>query len=260
MYFFAVTTTTPDSIVKTRADADIMADDVRVCRIDSNVDYDVGSCQGAVELSKGQRVWVQPVHSITSFKASASTFTGFLSTHPLGYTGMATPWFGFNARFSSNADFASNAKKLQWDNVIFNKGCAYDPNTGNFTAPVSGLYFFAVNTRAPFRKANVDIMADDVRVCRIDSKREDDAGSCQGAVELSRGQQVWVQSYGTSNSYRASASSFTGFLYTPSLGCADLTTQPSIFNVRLSSDKNITNTILWDKVILNHGQAYNLHR
>nr|QBA18390.1 VIgL family C1q-related protein 6 isoform 3 [Littorina littorea] len=171
--------------------------------------------------------------------------------------GMVTPWYGFDATLSSNANVASNARTLQWDWAIFDKGRAYDPDTGIFTAPLSGLYFFAVNTRSPTQKANVDIMADDVRVCRIYSKRRNDAGSCQGAVELSKGQRVWVQSYGTDNSYRASSSTFTGFLYTHSLDCADLTTQPSIFNVRLSSNKNITSTILWDEVILNHGQAYN---
>nr|QBA18392.1 VIgL family C1q-related protein 6 isoform 1 [Littorina littorea] len=254
LYFFALTTRSGTSFA---ADAEIMAGNVRVCRLDSNVKPDVGSCQGAIELSKDQQVWVQSFEQQTSFEASHSTFSGFLYTFPLDCTGMVTPWYGFDATLSSNANVASNARTLQWDWAIFDKGRAYDPDTGIFTAPLSGLYFFAVNTRSPTQKANVDIMADDVRVCRIYSKRRNDAGSCQGAVELSKGQRVWVQSYGTDNSYRASSSTFTGFLYTHSLDCADLTTQPSIFNVRLSSNKNITSTILWDEVILNHGQAYN---
>jgi hypothetical protein len=57
----------------------VTSDDVTVCRIDSDVYADTGACQGAVALTKGQRVWVEtrdcPCHF---YDESWSGFSGFL--------------------------------------------------------------------------------------------------------------------------------------------------------------------------------------
>ena len=76
-YFFAVSTRCGQSGQK--ADADIKSSrGERLCRIDSDVDYDAGSCQSVAHLAHGHRVWIEAYNGPTCYRAAVSTFTGFL--------------------------------------------------------------------------------------------------------------------------------------------------------------------------------------
>ena len=39
----------------------------------------------------------------------------------------------------------NNGQVIPWDVVLMNRGSGYDPNTGVFTAPIAGYYFFTYN-------------------------------------------------------------------------------------------------------------------
>ena len=61
-----------------RADVDIMVNGSMLCRVTSPVPNDVGSCQGIRHMAAGDQAWVQAYNGTNTFKANASSFTGFL--------------------------------------------------------------------------------------------------------------------------------------------------------------------------------------
>ena len=48
------------------------------------------------------------------------------------------------AQYAADTALGVSQGPYVFDNVLLNNGDAYDPSTGTFTAPVSGVYLFAV--------------------------------------------------------------------------------------------------------------------
>ncbi|XP_050950022.1 cerebellin 13 [Labeo rohita] len=111
-------------------------------------------------------------------------------------------------------------KTLLYQKIFTNVGNAYDPNTGTFTAPVNGVYFFRfyVHAHTPNQMA-VSLHKNDQLQCSVYSlKPESNANGSNGVVlSLQKGDEVYTQLWENSwvfddgNSY----TSFSGFLLFP---------------------------------------------
>jgi hypothetical protein len=55
-----------------------------------------------------------------------------------------TPTIAFKARLNVDTAVTTVGQTIVFPTVIFNEGDAYNPNTGKFTAPVSGTYMFSL--------------------------------------------------------------------------------------------------------------------
>jgi hypothetical protein len=100
-----------------------------------------------------------------------------------------------------------------WDSASVNQGGAYDSQTGVFTAPIDGVYWMAVFTHPFYRRSDVSVVtSDNVTVCRIDSDVLYDSRACQGAVALTKGQRVWVETRDCPCHLNDRVSGFSGFL------------------------------------------------
>jgi hypothetical protein len=51
----------------------------------------------------------------------------------------------------------SASQVIPWDMVIMNRGSGYDPNTGVFTAPIAGYYFFTYNAHRVYSTAGFTV-------------------------------------------------------------------------------------------------------
>lgn len=110
-------------------------------------------------------------------------------------------------------------QNIVFDNVVTNKGDAYNPHHGIFVAPVTGTYVFTPTILA-YNNAEVwcDLVVNNVAVARTYARGTDnrhDQGSITAVVSLTAGDDVAVQStqngdsiYGEPVSYTA----FSGFL------------------------------------------------
>ena len=118
---------------------------------------------------------------------------------------------------SNLGPFFFNGTKLIFRQVLTNQGKAYNATSGDFVAPYSGTYFFAVSTKCwdAGETGNAQILASsygDTFLCRIESGAYYDDGSCQAVVHLAQGDRVWIHSYSGPLCYVAEASTFSGFL------------------------------------------------
>ena len=75
-YFFAATTSSGTS--STYANAEIVVDGTMICRIQSSVNYEIGSCQAVTSLHMGQVVWLRCYGGTYYFNGPATSLTGFL--------------------------------------------------------------------------------------------------------------------------------------------------------------------------------------
>ena len=74
-YFFAATTWSRSSF---HANAEIVVDGIMICRIQSSINYEIGSCQAVTSLHMGQVVWLRCYGGTYYFNGPATTLTGFL--------------------------------------------------------------------------------------------------------------------------------------------------------------------------------------
>ena len=74
-YFFAATTSSRSSF---HANAEIVVDGIMICRIQSSINYEIGSCQAVTSLHMGQVVWLRCYRGSYYFSGSATSLTGFL--------------------------------------------------------------------------------------------------------------------------------------------------------------------------------------
>lgn len=124
---------------------------------------------------------------------------------------------GFLASGSQNFGLFDTRKTLVYQKIFTNTGNAYDPNTGKFTAPVNGVYFFRFYAHAhPFNQMAVSLHKNDQIQCSVFSlKPETNANGSNGVVlSLQKGDEVYTQLWENSWVFddESSYTSFCGFL------------------------------------------------
>ena len=101
---------------------------------------------------------------------------------------------------------------LKFDNVILNRRGCYDPKTGIFTAPRTGLYQISVTIMSNAGKSVIlDIAKNDLMLLRLYGPAVH--GSTQTAnpvLELKSGDKVCVRSH-TSSSQRINGDTYSSF-------------------------------------------------
>lgn len=92
----------------------------------------------------------------------------------------------------------------------------YNPATGIFTAPVSGFYAFALDTRAlPGRRCWVDVVMNGQPIATDYTEApggQVDSETAFAIVHLTSGDQVWVRHKGTGNCGLDDLGNFSGFI------------------------------------------------
>ncbi len=111
---------------------------------------------------------------------------------------------------------------VEYNKVLVNLGDGFDINTGSFTAPVHGIYFFTINfmTNVP-KQSNLAIYAKDERLCVTYAVQPYGAATCSAMTELNIGDVVNVRGIQTnvgaylyqSDWVYKNHHSFVGFLY-----------------------------------------------
>ncbi|PVD18515.1 hypothetical protein C0Q70_21064 [Pomacea canaliculata] len=123
----------------------------------------------------------------------------------------------FDVRLAGNPYYITG-QRIRFDQVITNENNAYDVDSGIFTAPFNGTYFFVV-TGAQYsdRVGGLVLGDDDTTFCRLQLPITSSISvSCQSTVYLYKGQQVSVKSEG--QVYLSSPfSSFVGFSLDPDM-------------------------------------------
>ncbi|XP_053400811.1 uncharacterized protein LOC128557456 [Mercenaria mercenaria] len=116
----------------------------------------------------------------------------------------------FSAYLSHNIDHLSPGHTIKLDKVLLNDGNAYNPYTGTFTVPVSGVYMFSFHIDA-FRPVHVRML--------IDGRNTIDGVSSPGQVHemmggnivivrVRHGQVIALEEYYDSDGLLASADDF----------------------------------------------------
>ena len=125
---------------------------------------------------------------------------------------MVTPRVAFNAK-SPQTQSRSHPAHVQFPIVLYNEGGGFNSATGDFTAPVSGiyvLYFHTLSDASHF--ANSDLKVRGMVVCTANCNPHYKHASCQAAVHMTAGDRAWVEPTGYNRFYWLHTTSFTGFL------------------------------------------------
>ena len=124
----------------------------------------------------------------------------------------------FTVRFSGDnvshgIAIGSNAP-LRFDDIDFNAGNGYDPQTGFFTAPVAGTYAFFLTQMGSYNHGIVylAIVKHDTVLDIVYSEDHEDQGSGQVTTHLSTGERVWVRHYRGTGVRGDWFTVFTGYL------------------------------------------------
>uniref|UniRef100_A0A8D0C0V1 C1q domain-containing protein n=1 Tax=Salvator merianae TaxID=96440 RepID=A0A8D0C0V1_SALMN len=108
---------------------------------------------------------------------------------------------------------------IKFDKVLYNGLNHYNPATGVFTCPISGVYFFTYHITVYSRNVRVALVKNGVKMLHtVDSYQGGEDQASGGTIlELQKGDQIWLQTYGgeTFNGLFADLDDdtvFTGFL------------------------------------------------
>ena len=124
---------------------------------------------------------------------------------------------GFHARLTDYNDIPSGTPIL-YDNVMVNVGNRYSPETGIFTADISGLYFFTQYWLSNYDHYQwLNIYKNGVEQCKShgdgnSNDYDNNAPSCSAAMVLLPGDQVYVSSSQGDPIGCGNCGGFTGFL------------------------------------------------
>nr|KAG5707858.1 hypothetical protein BaRGS_031589 [Batillaria attramentaria] len=125
---------------------------------------------------------------------------------------------GFTAN-SASEDITFGAHGvLKFDHLVTSVGGGYDPHTGIFTAPVSGLYVFFLSIMSSNEHGAVDvaIVKEGAALDRAWAEGQGDSydqGSSLVTVHVTTGQKVWVeQAAGDTTVMGGPRSVFSGYL------------------------------------------------
>ncbi|KAH3851283.1 complement C1q tumor necrosis factor-related protein 3-like [Dreissena polymorpha] len=123
----------------------------------------------------------------------------------------------FTALLNKPKENIGRGQKIIFQNVVLNKGGAYNPRTGVFTAPVTGLYLFSATLlHEPERGSlHAALVHSGRRVALLHATSGMwDEGSQTVIIQVNKGEQVWIQNKNGYNSliYGMGFSSFAGVL------------------------------------------------
>ncbi len=107
---------------------------------------------------------------------------------------------------------------VRFDTILANLGDGYNANTGYFTAPVKGLYFFMLYFMTYDSQSNLAIYANDNRICTASAVSNHDVATCSAFVQLAVGEVISVRvAYGAklfyNNENHKNEHALVGFLY-----------------------------------------------
>lgn len=111
----------------------------------------------------------------------------------------------------------SGSQTVTYDKVYTNYGNGYDHKSGNFKAPVNGLYFFSATQLSQKGSLHLALMKNNNRLGIGYSDERIDTGSMSGTVELNKGDIVTIQHHpgiGTQHVLGGDYSTLTGYLIT----------------------------------------------
>ncbi|XP_078392307.1 complement C1q tumor necrosis factor-related protein 3-like [Cetorhinus maximus] len=103
----------------------------------------------------------------------------------------------FHAKVSDGKNPGAK-QRLIYDSIIVNKGSAYNPLTGVFTAPVAGTYHFTYSLLGGTHAENtvVHLMRNEETQSYLHSKLKSEqaqTASMPAILSLNKGDQVWVR-------------------------------------------------------------------
>lgn len=129
--------------------------------------------------------------------------------------GHSRPSISFAAKLSYNRELQP-LETVIFDTVLSNNGEAYSVDTGKFTAPLPGTYYFFSTILSGYNtKVESAIIVNDKEVARMYSGAHDAHGSGSNAVvvNLRSGDAVWVRLlYQGGTHVHGYYSAFTGFI------------------------------------------------
>ncbi|XP_076113593.1 complement C1q-like protein 3 [Mytilus galloprovincialis] len=111
----------------------------------------------------------------------------------------------------------SGSQTIVYDKIYTNLGQAYDPNNGNFRAPVNGIYYFSCSLLSYSGSFHFILMKNNDRLGKGYGDEGSDSGSVTGTVILSKGDVMSVQHHpggGSQKVHGDEYSTFTGYLIT----------------------------------------------
>lgn len=128
---------------------------------------------------------------------------------------------GFSVHLRNRVTTGGLRPTIKFEHVVTNVGNGYDVNTGIFTAPVPGLYFFSAELASP-SNARFYLMFNGTVVTylfTIGANTKWESSSESITLKLELGDKVWVNGLGTIEGYEPHNcqptcyhSSFAGFL------------------------------------------------
>ena len=125
----------------------------------------------------------------------------------------------FHALLDGHFTTTKEEQTLVFKNIETNLGGGYDSSTGVFTAPVTGLYFFAASAvalKCDYENKSLIGLNYKTRLLAV-SVTDGTACTVQGTIKVSAGQKVWACSYSKGSVFVANITSFTGMLVLPDL-------------------------------------------
>ncbi|XP_046361321.1 cerebellin-1-like [Haliotis cracherodii] len=189
------------------------------------------NCSCASDITALKREILQEVHQRQELKGALETYVSELyelralvtalknATKVARATALSAqrdpPAIAFTAKLSYNRELQP-LDTVIFDTTITNNGEGYNSETGKFTAPLSGSYYFFATVLSGYNtKVETAVIVNDKEVSRMYSGAHDAHGSGSNAavVNLRSGDSVWIRLlYQGGTHVHGFYSTFSGFI------------------------------------------------